>query len=66
MHGLFQENSFDYFATVLNYNQLDSFGSGEPQNDVNCGYFREQLLLPPPLTSGERGRVRGTIEFSHL
>ena len=33
MHGLFQEKSFDYFAAVLNYNQLDSFGSGEPQND---------------------------------
>ena len=61
MRGLFREKSFDCFATVLNYNKLDSFGSGEPQNDVNCGYFREQFLLTSP--SPQRGeRICGRTE----
>ena len=35
--GCFKKKSFDYFAAVLNYNQLDSFAVA--RNDVNCFCF---------------------------
>ncbi len=66
MLGLFQKKIFGCFVAVLNYNQLDSFGSGEPQNDVNYGYFREQLLLTSPSPQLGEGRVRGAIKFYYL
>ena len=43
---------------------LDSFAVA--QNDVNYGYFSEQLLLTSPSTQRGEGRVRGTIKFYHL